>query len=47
MMMLANTPAGDAFTMAEYDQMLDAAGFSVREIMEVPMSAQQLIVASA
>lgn len=47
MMMLANTPAGDAFTMAEYDQMLDAAGFGAREIMDVPMSAQQLVVASA
>jgi ubiquinone/menaquinone biosynthesis C-methylase UbiE len=47
MMMLANTPAGDAFTMAEYDEMLDAAGFGAREIMDVPMSAQQLIVASA
>lgn len=47
MMMLANTPAGDAFTMAEYGQMLDAAGFGAREIMDVPMSAQQLVVASA
>jgi 2-polyprenyl-3-methyl-5-hydroxy-6-metoxy-1,4-benzoquinol methylase len=47
MMMLTNTPAGDAFTMAEYEQMLDAAGFGAREIMDVPMSPQQLIVASA
>jgi ubiquinone/menaquinone biosynthesis C-methylase UbiE len=47
MMMLANTPAGDAFTMAEYGQMLDAAGFGAREITDVPRSAQQLIVASA
>jgi 2-polyprenyl-3-methyl-5-hydroxy-6-metoxy-1,4-benzoquinol methylase len=47
MMMLATTPAGDALTMAEYDQMLDAAGFGTREISDVPMSAQQLIVASA
>jgi 2-polyprenyl-3-methyl-5-hydroxy-6-metoxy-1,4-benzoquinol methylase len=47
MMMLANTPAGDAFTMSEYDKMLDAAGFGAREIMDVPMSAQQLFVASA
>jgi hypothetical protein len=47
LMMLANTPAGDAYTMAEYGQMLDAAGFGTREIMDVPMSAQQLIVASA
>ncbi len=47
MMMLANTPAGDAFTMAEYDEMLNAAGFGAREIMDVPMTAQQLIVAAA
>jgi SAM-dependent methyltransferase len=47
LMMLANTPAGDAYTMAEYSQMLDAAGFGAREIMDVPRSPQQLIVASA
>lgn len=47
MMMLVNTPAGDAFTFAEYNQMLDAAGFGAREIMDVPMSAQQLLVATA
>ena len=47
MMMLTNTPAGDAFTMAEYDQMLDAAGFGTREITDVPRSPHQLIVASA
>jgi 2-polyprenyl-3-methyl-5-hydroxy-6-metoxy-1,4-benzoquinol methylase len=47
MMMLTNTPAGDAFTMAEYNEMLDAAGFGAREIMDVPMSPQQLIVATA
>jgi SAM-dependent methyltransferase len=47
LMMLANTPEGDAYTMAEYSQMLDAAGFGPREIMDVPMSPEQLIVASA
>jgi SAM-dependent methyltransferase len=46
MMMLGNTPAGDAYTMAEYGGMLDAAGFGSRELMDVPMSAQQLILAS-
>ena len=46
MTMLTNTPAGDAYTMAEYSQMLDAAGFGGREITDVPMSAQRLIVAS-
>ena len=46
MMMLGNTPSGDAYTMGEYGQMLDAAGFGAREIMDVPMSAQQLIIAT-
>lgn len=46
MMMLGNTPSGDAYTMVEYGQMLDAAGFGAREVMDVPMSAQQLIVAT-
>ena len=45
--MLANTPAGDAYTFAEYEQMLDAAGFGARSIVNVPMSPQQLIVATA
>jgi hypothetical protein len=47
LMMLANTPGGDAYTMAEYGEMLDAAGFGTREVRDVPMSAQQLIVVSA
>lgn len=47
LMMLVNTPAGDAYTMAEYSQMLEAAGFGTHEIMDVPRSPQQLIVASA
>lgn len=46
LMMLANTPAGDAFTMAEYEQMLNAAGFGAREVMDVPMTPQQLVVAT-
>ena len=45
MMMLGNTSAGDAYTMGEYNEMLDAAGFGAREVMDVPMSPQQLIVA--
>lgn len=45
MMMLGNTPAGDAYTMEEYGQMLDAAGFGAREVMDVPRSAQQLFIA--
>jgi 2-polyprenyl-3-methyl-5-hydroxy-6-metoxy-1,4-benzoquinol methylase len=46
LMMLGNTAAGDAFTMAEYSQMLDASGFGARQVMDVPMSPQQLVVAS-
>ena len=46
MMMLENTVSGDACTMAEYGLMLDAAGFGAREVMDVPMSAQQLIIAT-
>ncbi|MCX6603763.1 MAG: class I SAM-dependent methyltransferase [Acidobacteria bacterium] len=45
MMMLANTPSGDAFTLAEYQQMLTAAGFSGIEKLDVPQSPQQLVVA--
>ncbi len=46
MMMLASTVSGDAYTMTQYGQMLDAAGFGKRELMDVPMSPQQLIVAT-
>jgi hypothetical protein len=45
MMMLCNTPAGDAFTLAEYQQMLTASGFSGIEKLDVPQSPQQLVVA--
>ena len=44
--MLCNTPAGDAFTMSEYERMLDQAGFGARRVMDVPQSAQQLVVAT-
>ena len=46
MMMLGNTVSGDAYTMAEYGRMLDAANFGQRELMDVPMAPQQLIVAT-
>ncbi len=45
MMMLVNTPSGDAFTLTEYQQMLTAAGFSSIEKLDVPHSPQQLVVA--
>lgn len=45
MMMLVNTPSGDAFTLTEYRHMLTAAGFSGIEKLDVPHSPQQLVVA--
>jgi SAM-dependent methyltransferase len=46
LMMLTNTPLGDAYTFGDYNRMLDAAGFGAREMMDVPQSAQRLIVAA-
>lgn len=45
MMMLVNTPAGDAYPMSAYERMLDAAGFGERELTDVPNSAHRLLVA--
>ena len=36
--MLASTPAGDAYTFAEYDAMFRAAGFGASEMFETPPS---------
>jgi len=44
MTMLLNTPAGDAYTFAEYEAMLREAGFSANECHQVPNAPQQLIV---
>lgn len=33
LMMLANTSAGGAYTMAEYRQMVDAAGFGASNVV--------------
>ena len=46
LVMLATTPAGDAFTYAEYDGMLRAAGFSRTELHELPMSPQRVVIAA-
>ena len=43
-MMLGLTPEGDAYTMPEFDRMLAQAGFASNEVVNVPMSPQQLIV---
>lgn len=46
MMMLGNTPSGDAYTMGDYAKMLANAGFGPGDLMDVPQSAGRLIVAS-
>jgi hypothetical protein len=46
LVMLATTPAGDAFTYAEYDEMLRRAGFARTTLHELPMSPQRVIVAA-
>lgn len=46
LVMLATTPAGDAYTFAEYRQMLAAAGFSHSECFDLEPTVQQVIVAS-
>jgi len=44
LIMLSNTPAGDAYTFAEYRQMLDHAGFSSSELHALPPTFQHLVV---
>jgi ubiquinone/menaquinone biosynthesis C-methylase UbiE len=44
MMMLGATPAGDAYTFAEYDRMFKNAGFSRSEIYPLPTSPENVIV---
>jgi 2-polyprenyl-3-methyl-5-hydroxy-6-metoxy-1,4-benzoquinol methylase len=44
--MLAGTPQGDAYTLAEHTSMLEAAGFSGVEVHQLP-TPQQIIVARA
>ena len=46
LVMLATTPAGDAFTYAEYDEMLRRAGFARTTLHELPMSPQRVVVAA-
>ena len=41
--MLATTPAGDAYTFAEYDQMFRNAGFGHSERQDIPKSTQHII----
>jgi SAM-dependent methyltransferase len=44
LMMLGLTPAGDAYTLEEYERMFRSAGFARNEIIQVPRSPQQVIV---
>ncbi|MBI1357372.1 MAG: methyltransferase domain-containing protein [Acidobacteria bacterium] len=41
--MLANTPAGDAYTYAEYDEMFQQAGFGSPELIEPPFGPQRVL----
>lgn len=43
-MMLAGTPAGDAYTFSEYDRMFRSAGFSRNEFHSLETSPQQVIL---
>jgi ubiquinone/menaquinone biosynthesis C-methylase UbiE len=45
LVMLATTPAGDAFTYEEYERMLRAAGFARSTLHDLPFSPQRVIVA--
>jgi ubiquinone/menaquinone biosynthesis C-methylase UbiE len=45
-MMLATTPSGDAYTLAEYTSMLTATGFSTPVPHPVPGSARTLLVST-
>ncbi|HEX4900256.1 MAG TPA: class I SAM-dependent methyltransferase [Pyrinomonadaceae bacterium] len=43
-MMLGSTPAGDAYTFAELEQMMTAAGFGKSEFHQLPPSIQQVVI---
>jgi hypothetical protein len=47
LVMIATTPAGDTYTLAEYDRMLRAAGFGGTSLHVLAPSPQQVIVAHA
>jgi SAM-dependent methyltransferase len=42
--MLASTPAGDAYTFAEYEHMFRAAGFSTVELVDLAPAPQRLVI---
>ena len=43
-MMLGSTPAGDAYTFAELEKMMTAAGFGKSEFHQLPPSIQQVVI---
>jgi hypothetical protein len=43
-MMLGSTPSGDAYTFAELEGIMKAAGFSNSEIHQLPPSIQQAVI---
>ena len=45
LVMLATTPQGDAYTFAEYEEMLRATGFKGAECHQLPPSAQAVVIA--
>ncbi|QDU98703.1 class I SAM-dependent methyltransferase [Lignipirellula cremea] len=47
MTMLASTPAGDAYTFAEYEAMWSEAGLTQSELHQAPPTPQQLIISQA
>ncbi|HEY8668383.1 MAG TPA: class I SAM-dependent methyltransferase [Tepidisphaeraceae bacterium] len=47
LIMLANTPAGDAYTFAELEKMFRAAGFSRNTLHDLPMSPGRVVVSQA
>jgi hypothetical protein len=44
MMMLGMTPAGDAYTFAELDQMFRNTGFTSSELHELPPTIQRVVI---
>ncbi len=43
-MMLGTTPSGDAYTLGEYEAMWNEAGLTQHEMIDVPNSAQRVII---
>jgi hypothetical protein len=44
LIMLANTPAGDAYTFEEYDAMFKEAGFGPSSVIDPPFGAHRVVV---